>query len=87
MLGRDKQQTTKIKQRKTSNENRKSNNEHKMNKNQKILRIIFIVFTAVIALLAIDMARHTTAPWNKKKQAVRAWGGDTTPKDTLKTQK
>jgi hypothetical protein len=58
-----------------------------MNKNQKILRIVFIVFTAVIALLAIDMARHTTAPWNKKKQAVRAWGGDTTPKDTLKTQK
>jgi preprotein translocase subunit SecY len=87
MLGRDEQQTSKIVQRTTKIKQRKSNNEHKMNKNQKILRIVFIVFTAAVAILAIDMARHTTAPWNKKKQAVRAWGGDTTPKDTLKTQK
>ncbi len=49
-----------------------------MNKNQKILRWIFVIFTTVVVILAIDMARNTTAPWNKKKQMVRAWGGDST---------
>ncbi len=49
-----------------------------MNKNQKILRWVFIIFTTIVVILAIDMARNTTAPWNKKKQLVRAWGGDST---------
>lgn len=45
----------------------------KMNRNRKIFIIVTIVFVAVIALIAVDMARRTTAPWNKKKQIVRAF--------------
>jgi hypothetical protein len=42
-----------------------------MNKNQKIFRWILILFTVLMVLLAIDMARNTTAPWNKKKHQVK----------------
>ena len=42
------------------------------NRNQRILKIVFVVFTIIIALFAYDMARRTTAPWKKKKQLVRA---------------
>jgi hypothetical protein len=38
-----------------------------MNKNRLIFRWILILFTLLMVLLAIDMARNTTAPWNKKK--------------------
>ncbi|WP_262707673.1 hypothetical protein [Aquirufa rosea] len=38
-----------------------------MNQNQKIFRWILILFTLLMVALAIDMARNTTAPWNKKK--------------------
>jgi hypothetical protein len=38
-----------------------------MNQNQKIFRWVFIIFTAVMAGLAIQMGMGTTAPWNKKK--------------------
>ncbi|MEA5141385.1 hypothetical protein [Arcicella rigui] len=38
-----------------------------MNKNQKIFRWVFIIFTLIMAGLAIQMAMSTTAPWNKKK--------------------
>ncbi|MDI9879459.1 hypothetical protein [Flectobacillus longus] len=61
-----------------------------MNKNQKILRWVFVIFTTIVVILAIDMARNTTAPWNKKKQLVRAWEGDSTNtvelSDTTKTK-
>ena len=44
-----------------------------MNRNRKIFIIASIIFVAIVALIAIDMARRTTAPWNKKKQIVRAF--------------
>ncbi len=37
----------------------------------KIFKIIFFVFLAVVLLVLMDMARQTTAPWNKKKQIER----------------
>ncbi len=43
-----------------------------MNRNRRIFIVVFIVFTTVVALLAIDMARRTTAPWNRRKQLERA---------------
>lgn|GEM_PF-643349 len=46
---------------------------HFMNRNRKIFIIATIVFVSIVALIAIDMARRTTAPWNKKKQIVRAF--------------
>jgi len=42
------------------------------NRNRKIFIVVFFVFTAVAIFLAIDMGRRTTAPWNKKKQILRA---------------
>ncbi|MBO0939716.1 hypothetical protein J2I47_24430 [Fibrella sp. HMF5335] len=47
-----------------------------MNRNKRIFIGVFITFTLIVILLTIDMARHTTAPWNRKKQAVRALPGD-----------
>jgi len=47
-----------------------------MNRNRRIFIVVFIVFTTLVALLAIDMASRTTAPWNKKKQAARAFKAD-----------
>jgi hypothetical protein len=44
-----------------------------MNRNRKIFVIVSIVFVAIVVLIAADMARRTTAPWNKKKQIVRAF--------------
>jgi hypothetical protein len=44
-----------------------------MNRNRRIFIIIFISFTAIVALFAIDMARRTTAPWNKRRQVERAF--------------
>ena len=38
-----------------------------MNKNQKIFRWVFILFTLLMAILALQMGMNTTAPWNKKK--------------------
>jgi uncharacterized membrane-anchored protein len=37
-------------------------------KNQKIFRWVIIIFTLLMIGLAIDMARNTTAPWNKQKK-------------------
>ncbi len=57
-----------------------------MNRNRRIFIIVFIVFTAVVALLAIDMANRTTAPWNRRRQAERAFpagGKNTIAIDTL----
>jgi len=44
-----------------------------MNRNRKIFIIASIIFVSIVALIAVDMARRTTAPWNKKKQIVRAF--------------
>ncbi|RAJ95970.1 hypothetical protein LX87_03720 [Larkinella arboricola] len=43
-----------------------------MKQNRRILFIVALIFTVIIALLAIDMGRRTTAPWNKKRQLERA---------------
>jgi hypothetical protein len=40
-------------------------------KNQKIFRWVIILFTLLMIALAIDMAKNTTAPWNKKKSISR----------------
>lgn len=45
-------------------------------RNKRIFFIVFFVFVAVVIALTVDMARRTTAPWNKKKQVIRAWDGD-----------
>lgn len=42
-----------------------------MTNGKKIFRIVFLIFLAAVILLLWDMARHTTAPWNKKKQIER----------------
>jgi len=44
-----------------------------MNRNRKIFIIVSVVFVAIVVFFAIDMARRTTAPWNKKKQIIRAF--------------
>ncbi len=60
-----------------------------MNRNRRIFIVVFIVFTTIVALLAIDMGRRTTAPWNKRREAERAFEGtnktkkDVTQVDTL----
>jgi hypothetical protein len=56
-----------------------------MNRNRRIFIIVFIVFTTVVALLAIDMARRTTAPWNKRREVERALPKDGPVADTLAT--
>ena len=43
-----------------------------MNRNRRIFIIVFVVFTTAVALLAIDMASRTTAPWNKRRELERA---------------
>jgi hypothetical protein len=48
-----------------------------MNRNQKIFRWVFVIFTLCVAAMVVQMAMNTTAPWNKKKSVERAWGGDT----------
>jgi len=44
-----------------------------MNRNRKLFIIASIIFVSIVALIAIDMARRTTAPWNRKKQIIRAF--------------
>lgn len=48
-----------------------------MNRNQKIFRWVFVIFTLAMAALAINMGMNSTAPWNKKKSVERVWDGDT----------
>ncbi|PRY37594.1 hypothetical protein CLV58_11063 [Spirosoma oryzae] len=56
-----------------------------MNRNRRIFIVVFIVFTTVVALLAIDMGRRTTAPWNRRREAERAFDGtNKTKKDGTK---
>jgi hypothetical protein len=55
-----------------------------VNRNRRIFIIVFIVFTAIVILLTIDMASRTTAPWNKPKEIERALPSrDGTAVDTL----
>jgi hypothetical protein len=42
------------------------------NKNNLIFKIIFVVFLLGVILVLVDLARQTSAPWNKKKQIERA---------------
>ncbi|GAB2794222.1 hypothetical protein GCM10027275_44130 [Rhabdobacter roseus] len=51
------------------------------NRNRKLFIFIFIGFTLLMAMLALDMARRTTAPWNKPKQLERALPGALPPAD------
>jgi hypothetical protein len=51
-----------------------------MNKNQKIFRWVFIIFTILMAILAIQMGMNTTAPWNKKKAALERIQADSLKK-------
>lgn len=44
-----------------------------MNRNRKIFIAVSLIFVAVVIFFAVDMARRTTAPWNKKKQIIRAF--------------
>jgi hypothetical protein len=43
-----------------------------MNRNRRLFIIIFLAFLLVVVLITIDMARRTTAPWNRRKQLERA---------------
>ncbi|GAB4024945.1 hypothetical protein [Spirosoma koreense] len=57
-----------------------------MNRNRRIFIVVFIVFTTIVALLAIDMGRRTTAPWNRHREAERALPSrDGTAVDTMAT--
>ena len=40
-------------------------------KNNQLFKIILIIFVIAVIVVLIDMARQTTAPWNKKKQVER----------------
>jgi hypothetical protein len=42
-------------------------------KNNKLFKIVFFIFLIAVIIVLIDMARQTTAPWNKKKQIERAF--------------
>jgi hypothetical protein len=42
------------------------------NKNNRTFKILFIVFLLVVIAVLVDLARQTSAPWNKKKQIERA---------------
>jgi hypothetical protein len=50
-----------------------------MNRNRRIFVIIFLAFLFVVILITIDMARRTTAPWNRRKQVERALPGEVIP--------
>ena len=40
-------------------------------KNRRIFIVVFIVFTLIVSILALDMASRTTGPWNRPKQLDR----------------
>ncbi len=44
-------------------------------RNKKIFISVFLIFTATVLIITIDMAKRTTAPWNKKKEVMRAFDG------------
>ena len=54
-----------------------------MNRNRRIFILVFLAFTLLVVMLTVDMASHTTAPWNRKKQAVRALPGNRVENKTL----
>lgn len=54
-----------------------------MNRNRRIFIIVFLAFTLLVVMLTVDMASRTTAPWNRKKQAVRALPGNRTEDKSL----
>ncbi len=38
-----------------------------MNRQKKIFFIGLLIFTLAVIAITVDMARRTTAPWNRKK--------------------
>ncbi len=54
-----------------------------MNRNRRLFIIVFLAFTLLVVMLTVDMASHTTAPWNRKKQAVRALPGSSAETKSL----
>lgn len=48
-----------------------------MKRNRRVFIIVFLTFLFVVILITVDMARRTTAPWNRRKQAERAFPGET----------
>ncbi|AQG82328.1 hypothetical protein [Spirosoma montaniterrae] len=54
-----------------------------MNRNRRIFIAVFVLFTALVILVTIDMASQTTAPWNKRKQAERAFKRDGVVTDSV----
>jgi len=55
----------------------------KQNKNKKIFIIAFFLFLATVLFLLYDMARHTTAPWNKTKSIERITNDSLSIPDTI----
>jgi hypothetical protein len=51
--------------------------------NRKIFAAVFLIFILLVVLLTVDMARRTTAPWNKPKQLNRALPGALPATDSL----
>jgi hypothetical protein len=48
-------------------------NNNSANRNQKIFRIIFLIFLGVVLYFLYDLSRQTTAPWKKKKNIERSF--------------
>ena len=48
-----------------------------MKRNRRLFIIVFLTFLFVVILITIDMARRTTAPWNRRKQVERVLPGET----------
>ena len=48
-------------------------NNNSTNRNQKIFRIIFLIFLGVVLYFLYELSRQTTAPWKKKKNIERSF--------------
>ena len=64
-----------------------ADNKLPANKNKKIFIISFLVFLVAVIIVTIDMARRTTAPWNKKKEVMRAFDGVIEDSTILKVER
>ena len=48
-----------------------------MKRNRRLFIIVTLSFIFIVIMITVDMARRTTAPWNRRKQAERAFPGET----------